>query len=105
MSSMTAGRDHVEGDEPVEGGRSDQERGGAAGRADVGEGVPGERLSPDDREHSHDPRHDRRDRAHDQGDVDRLRREEPGFEQRGPGDRDEHHAPRKKGSASPAWWA
>ena len=97
MSSMTAGSDHVEGDEPVEGGRSDQERGGTAGRADVREGVPGERLSPDDREHSHDSRHDRRDRADDQGDLDRLRREEPGFEQGGPGGCDEHHALAKKG--------
>ncbi len=65
--------DHVEGNESVERRRSDQERGGPAGGADVGEGVSGERLSPDDREHSHDPGHDRRDRTHDQRDVDRLR--------------------------------
>ena len=104
MSSMTAGGDHVEGHEPVEGGRSDQERGGAAGGADVGEGVPGERLSPDDGEHPDDSRHDRGDGTHGQGDVDRLGREEPRFEQRGPRG-GEHHAPRRKGSVSPAWWA
>ena len=54
MSSMTRGGDHVEGHEPVEGGRPDQEGGGAAGGADVGEGVTGERLAPDDREHADD---------------------------------------------------
>ena len=84
MSSMTPGGDNVEGHEPVEGGRTDQERGRAAGGADVGEGVPGEGLAPDDGEHPDDPRHDRHDPTHDQGHVHRLGREEPRFEQRRP---------------------
>ena len=75
-----AGPDHPAPDEAEERAESEEEGGRAAGRRDVGEGVPGEGLAAHDDEDADDRRDDSRDRTDDQRRAHRGADEEAGFE-------------------------
>ena len=75
-------RDEIAQHESPEGADPDEERPGASGGPDVAEGLAGEGLPADHREHADDPGHDRHQRPDADRDVDRFAVEESGCEER-----------------------
>ena len=76
ISSIARRGDHVDDDEAPQRADADEERAGAAGRADVAERLAGERLAAHHREHADHAGDDRDERADAERGLDRVAAEE-----------------------------